>query len=91
MKHFKDLNVSDYIYCINQSIKIGVCQCKIKYINKTETDIEYILSNDAIIKINVNELEKDNFNDMVCINEELAIYTHKAYNKVFDWFTRNNI
>lgn len=78
MKHFKDLNVSDYIYCINQSIKIGVCQCKIKYINKTETDIEYILSND---------IEKDNFNDMVFINEELAIYTHKAYNEVFDWFT----
>lgn len=82
MKHFKDLNVGDYIYCINKYIKIGVCQCKIKYINKTETDIEYILSND---------IEKDNFNDMVCINEELAIYTHKAYNKVFDWFTRNNI
>lgn len=62
MKHFKDLNVSDYIYCINQSIKI-----------------------------NVNDIEKDNFNDMVFINEELAIYTHKAYNEVFDWFTRNNI
>lgn len=50
-----------------------------------------IKNNDAIIKINVNELEKDNFNDMVFINEELAIYTHKAYNEVFDWFTRNNI
>ena len=48
-----------------------------------------IKNNDAIIKI--NDIEKDNFNDMVFINEELAIYTHKAYNEVFDWFTRNNI